>query len=141
MNPKLGQSQIASDIVTDRAPPHETVNEIASANIAHTITCGTTTNYCSSAIEQWQTASAIISKDLMSSQRERIKMVAQPPQHINPCATQLNTITNSSRKKTNTSSKVLIEDQIEKDNRFRLPIQKYTQKCTHTGSRKFHFFQ
>ena len=27
----------------------------------------------------------------MSSQQERIKMVALPPQHINPCATQLTT--------------------------------------------------
>ena len=46
-----------------------------------TMTCETMTN----------DASANTHKNSMSSQQERIELVALPPQHIGPCATQLTT--------------------------------------------------
>ena len=66
-------------IVSVHAPPRETTNKTASAITNRTITCETII----------QDASASIHQSSMSSPRERIEMVALHPQHISPCATQL----------------------------------------------------
>ena len=52
LDSKPEQSHITSAIITTHAPPRETMNETASVIIEHTVTCGTTNNYCSSMIEQ-----------------------------------------------------------------------------------------
>ena len=75
----IEQSQNAFAIVNVHASPRETINETASANIRQTVPCET----------MIQNASANILKNSTSSQRERIERVALPPQHISPCATQL----------------------------------------------------
>ena len=78
-SPDAGLSQTTVAIDEVHAPPRETVNKTASAIISHTATCATITN----------NALTNVHKNSMSSQRERIELVAPPPQHTDPCTTQL----------------------------------------------------
>ena len=84
-SPITGRLQNASAIIVNHAPPRESINETASANINRTLPCETMIN----------NSFAIDYKISMSSRQERNEMVARPPQHISPCATKL---TNASAK-------------------------------------------
>ena len=75
----IEQPQNYLAIVNVHVSPRETIHETASATIDRTVPCETMTN----------NTSASVHKNSVSSQRERIELVAQPPQHISPCARQL----------------------------------------------------
>ena len=51
--PTTGHSQNALATGNVHASPRERIDKTASASIEHTVTCGTTNNYCSSTSEKW----------------------------------------------------------------------------------------
>ena len=77
----IEQSQNSVVTVNVNAIPHGPIDKTASANIDHIAKCDPVMN----------NALAGVHTNSMSSPPERIELVALPPQHINPCASQLQT--------------------------------------------------